>query len=203
MIQARPGLALQRLRGRLISITEKRMPFVTGDGERTLEELILWDERAVCLAATYLDLNADRLEHVPAAGERVEIAWLGTHCRGAVFLDGERFLTDELVDAVDRVSKGLEGFCFGRYDVRTESGAALARGEFRVIELNGLTSESTHIYDPRHTLLGGWLTLCRQWRLAFEIGRANRERGAPTSSALELVRSVLAYRELERRHAAR
>jgi carbamoylphosphate synthase large subunit len=36
--------------GRVFSVTEKRMPVVVGDGCRTLEELILADDRAVCMA---------------------------------------------------------------------------------------------------------------------------------------------------------
>jgi hypothetical protein len=187
-------------RGRLISITEKVRPVLVGDGRRRLEELILDDERAVCLARTYCELNAERLDHVPAAGEEVVIAELGTHCRGSIFLDGERVHTPALAEAVDRLSRSFEGFFFGRYDVRAESAQALAAGRFRVVELNGLTSESTHIYDPRHSLLGAWRTLFRQWRLAFEIGRANRQRGAATARPGELLQRWLGYRKLQRGH---
>jgi membrane protein DedA with SNARE-associated domain/pimeloyl-ACP methyl ester carboxylesterase len=189
--------------GRLISITEKVRPTVTGDGTRTLEDLILFDDRAVCLARTYLDLNAARLDDVPAADEQVTIAELGTHCRGAIFLDGERVHSTELTASVERLSRALPGFHFGRYDVRTESVKALMAGRFKAVELNGLTSESTHIYDPRHTLFGAWRTLCRQWELAFEIGAENRAQGASTTSAAELVGQWLGYRKLERGHATR
>src|SRR5208282_3468203 len=34
-------------RGRILSVTEKRMPTLVGDGKRTVEELILADDRAV------------------------------------------------------------------------------------------------------------------------------------------------------------
>jgi len=190
-------------RGRIISITEKVRPTVTGDGKRTLEDLILFDERAVCLARTYLDQNTEHLDDVPAAGEVVTIAELGTHCRGAIFLDGERVHSPALTEAVERLSRSLEGFHFGRYDVRTDSVEALMAGRFKAVELNGLTSESTHIYDPRHTLFGAWRTLCRQWKLAFEIGAENRARGAATTSAVELVGQWLGYKKLERGHTTR
>src|SRR5438552_12708715 len=36
-------------RGRVFSVTEKRMPTLLGDGNRTLAELILADDRAVCM----------------------------------------------------------------------------------------------------------------------------------------------------------
>ena len=140
-------------RGEIFSITEKKMPVVTGDGVRTLEQLILYDERAVCMADHYLGLHAGRLGDVLEEGERVELVELGTHCRGAIFLDGMRHRTPELERVFDEISRGFDGFWFGRYDVRTPDVEAFRRGEaFKIVELNGVTSEATHIYDPRHGL---------------------------------------------------
>ena len=58
-------------RGRIFSLTEKRLISVTGDGCRTLEELILDDPRAVCLAQRFLARFAARLDEVPWSGESV------------------------------------------------------------------------------------------------------------------------------------
>ena len=54
--------------------------------------------------------------------------------------------------------------------------------ELSVIELNGVTSEATHIYEPGASLLAAWRTLFEQWRLAFAIGRRERRarRARPT-----------------------
>jgi hypothetical protein len=187
-------------RGRVFSITEKRMPVVVGDGQRTLERLIYHDPRAVCMTRHYLAVQRDP-SRVPAAGEAVTLVELGTHCRGAIFLDGRRLLTPELESAIDAISRGYDGFFFGRYDVRTADPAALGRGEgFTVIELNGVTSEATHVYDPRVGLLGAWRTLCRQWRIAFEIGAANRERGVAPARLRELLAAIRAYRRAAATH---
>ena len=188
-------------RGRLFSVTEKRMPQVRGDGRRTLEQLILADPRAVAMSEVYFAANAARLFEVPAPGQTVQLVELGTHCLGAIFLDGGRLVTPALEAAVDGLSRGFEGFWFGRYDVRAPSEAALARGEFRVIELNGLTSEATHIYDRRHSLLQAYRVLMRQWSLAFEIARANRAAGARPASLGRMLREVVAYQRLKRGHA--
>ncbi len=181
-------------RGRVFSITEKRLPVVVGDGRRTLEDLILSDDRAVAVADAYFEANAGRLADVPAAGEEVRIVELGTHCRGAIFLDGVHLSTPELEEAVHELSLSCEGFHFGRYDVIAESEAALRAGEFRVIELNGLTSEATHVYDPRHSLLHAYGVLFEQWRLAFEIAAANAARGARPATVGEVVRAVVHHR---------
>jgi len=181
-------------RGRVFAITRKTLPRVEGDGQRTLEELILDDERAVCVARTYLRANATRLYDVPPAGESVPIASLGTHCLGAIFSEGEDLRTPALEAEVDRISRVYEGFYFGRYDVRAESEEALRAGEFRIIELNGVTSEATNIYDARSSLGEAYRVLFEQWRLAFEIGAANRARGHASSGALELARQYVRWR---------
>jgi membrane protein DedA with SNARE-associated domain len=163
-------------RGRLVSLTSKHLPTVTGDGLRTLEELILADPRHLAMARFFLTAHAPSLARIPTTGELVLLGDLGTHCRGATFLDAAHLVTPALEAALDATSRTFAGFHLGRYDVRSPSAEALMRGEFTVLELNGLTSEPTHIHDPRHSLLHAWRTLAAQWRLAFEIGAANRRR---------------------------
>ena len=181
--------------GRIFAITEKRMPVVAGDGRRTLEELILDDPRARAMALTYFENQAARLHAVVPEGEQVQLAELGTHALGAYFHDGAAHLTPELTEAIDRVSKSLAGFYFGRYDVRSTSPEAFRKGNFRLIELNGVTSEATSIYDPSHSVIDAYRTLFAQWRLAFAIGAENRERGVAPASLLDLGRAIVHYRQ--------
>jgi hypothetical protein len=176
-------------RGRIFSITEKRFPTVNGDGESTLEELILKDERAVCMVRAYRKQHGARLGEVLTRGESFPLVELGSHCRGALFLDGSRFKAEALERSIDRLSRGFEGFYFGRFDIRTPSTEEFRRGRnFKVVELNGVTSEATHIYDPAHGLLHAYKVLFRQWRLAFEIGAQNRARGVRPTPLIELLR---------------
>lgn len=181
-------------RGQILSITEKVMPTVVGDGRRTLEDLILADRRAVCLAEKYLAPLGSRREEVPAAGERVGLTELGTHSRGALFLNGEAYRSQALEDTIDQISQTYEGFFFGRYDIRAASGEAFQRGKsLQIVELNGVTSEATHIYDPAVGLLEAYRVLFHQWRLAYEIGAANRARGAMPTPIGTLVRLIVHY----------
>lgn len=186
--------------GFVFAVTEKQFPKVTGDGVRTFEELILADDRAVCMAPLHLANHGDRLDTVPAAGERVALVQIGNHCRGALFLDGRWVLTPALVAAIDALSRTATGFFFGRYDVRAESVEALQAGRgFKVIELNGATSEATNIYDPRHSIINAWRTLRAQWSLAFEIGETNRALGAKAWSVQELIRMLRQERQRRKR----
>ena len=101
---------------------------------------------------------------------------------------------------MDTIAQGIPGFYFGRFDVKVPDEAALQAGrDIHILEVNGLTSESTHIYDPRHGLFYAWQTLCRQWRIAFEIGLENERRG----QAVPSVRAFLGnYITAARRQAA-
>lgn len=170
-------------KGFIYAITDKRFPTVTGDGKRTLEELILADNRAVCMAPLHLKNHKHALSSIPANGEIVRLVEIGTHCRGSLFLDGGHLKTPQMEDKIDEVSKGFEGFYFGRYDIRTPSIEDFQAGRnFKIVELNGVTSEATSIYDPKHGLIHAYRVLMKQWKMAFEIGAENRERGAiPTS----------------------
>jgi len=182
-------------RGRIFSITEKRMPVVTGDGASTLETLILADDRAVCMARFLLDKHKERAGEVPATGEGVQLVELGTHSRGALFLDGGWIKTPELETRIDEISRLFEGFHFGRFDIRTPSVDDFRAGNnFKIVELNGVTSEATHIYDPRNSLIDAYRVLFEQWRLAFEIGAMNRARGVRPSTIRELFRAMGDYR---------
>ena len=191
-----------RAAGRIFSLTTKVLPTVTGDGERTVEELLLDDPRACAMHARYLDELGPAADEVPAHGEARRLVEVGTHARGAVFLDGGHLVTPALEDAVERIAARYEGFDFGRFDVRAPDAEALSRGEgLRVIELNGVTSEATDAYDPKHSLRSAYGVLFRQWDLAYRIGAANAARGVPTTGLLGILRAWSGYRKLQKGHA--
>jgi pimeloyl-ACP methyl ester carboxylesterase/membrane protein DedA with SNARE-associated domain len=177
--------------GRIFSITEKRLPRVVGDGVATTEQLILGDERAMRMAPTHLDRLAGELDRVPPKGEEIQLVDVGTHRLGALFLDGDRWRTPALEQAVEEISRSFSGFFFGRYDLRAPSFEAFQKGEgLKVIELNGVTSEATHIYDPKNSLTEAYRVLSRQWALAFEIGARNRASGVRPARLGALLRAL-------------
>jgi len=182
-------------RGHIFSITEKRMPVLVGDGQRTLEDLILADDRAVCMSDFYLRKNSIQAERVPQSGEEVQLVEIGTHCRGAIFLDGGALNSPALEQVIDKIARTFLGFYFGRFDVRVPSVEDFRAGlNLKVVELNGVTSEATHIYDPKLGLWEAYRVLFQQWRLAFEIGDANRARGVQPTSVGALLSMLRQYR---------
>ena len=166
--------------GRIFAITEKIFPTVTGDGRRTVRELISQDSRARFVAEIYLRRLGDRSSEILSAGEVLKLVNAGNHAQGCIFQDGSRLRTDELEKRIDTISKQLDGFFIGRYDIRYSSEKDLRDGRnFQIIELNGAASEATSIYDSRNSLWAAYATLFHQWRLVFAIGAANRRLGVP------------------------
>src|SRR4051794_28072362 len=139
--------------GRISSITAKVFPTVTGDGLRSLRDLVLADKRAVAIADVYLKNHPDAGSFVPGAGEAVQLGEIGAHCKGTIFLDASELKTPELERRVDEIAAVTAGFYYGRFDIRTPSVEALQRGEFLILELNGVSAEPTHIYDPKVSIV--------------------------------------------------
>lgn len=164
--------------GRITSITLKHVPLVIGDGRSTLRQLIAADRRAGRVPHLYLSRLAGRLHDVPRPGERVPLVFVGNHCKGSIFENGTHLATPALTEAFERIARALPAFHFGRIDVRFASLSALLRGEgFRIIEINGVGSEATHIWDRDTTLREAWRAQFFHYGAAFRIAAANRARG--------------------------
>jgi membrane protein DedA with SNARE-associated domain len=181
-------------RGHIFSITDKHFPVLVGDGVSTIEALIWSHPRFRLQASTFLARHETSLDRVLAAGERFPLAVAGNHCQGTLFRSGRHLLTPALEQRVDEIARAYPGFFVGRFDVRYSDVEAFKAGcDLAIVELNGVTSESTDIYDPAGTLLHAYQQLFRQWSLIFAIGAANRSQGAPVSSARRLLALVRAY----------
>jgi len=70
-----------------------------------------------------------------------------------------------------------EGVYYGRLDVRSPSPEALRAGTFTILELNGVTGEPGHIYDPTLSILACWRELLRHVRHIPSISRDLRANG--------------------------
>jgi hypothetical protein len=119
-----------------------------------------------------------------------------------MFLDGGSVLTPALEERFDTIARGFNGFFFGRFDVRVDGGVeAFREGHgFKIIELNGVTSEATHIYHPGTPLITAYRVLMQQWRIAFEIGEENHRLGVPLTSLNALFQLTRESMRTSRRH---
>ena len=66
----------------------------------------------------------------------------------------------------------------------------------KVIEINGVGSEATHIWDPACSLADAYAAQFTHYRAAWEIGRAMRGRGTPSTGLRALYRAWNRQRRL-------
>lgn len=172
---ARPGP-----HGRVYAVTRKVLPTLTGDGASSLRDLILAHPRHSAQAGVFLERMAARLDEVPPDGRTVELGSAGNHAQGAEFADGSDLITPELEARVDAMARSFEGgFDIGRFDIRCPSEEHLRRGEdLRIIELNGVTSEPTNIYDPSWSIFRAQRVLLGYWSRLIELGMARQRHGS-------------------------
>lgn len=185
----------------ILSITMKEFPVVVGDGMRTLRELIVADPRARILQHIYCKRHAPQLKRVLAQGERYPLVFAGNHAQGTIFKDGTHLATPALLARLHEIATAMPDFYFGRFDIRFSDLDAFLNGEdLHIVEINGAGAESTHIWDAKMTLGRAYRALFRQWRILFEIGAANRKRGARPLGGARLLRDCFWYRSLARRY---
>ncbi len=187
-------------RTRLLSITAKSTLKVRGDGKHSVEELLCGTWRGSKQVARLRRYKQALLASVPASGESVVVEPIGNHCRGTTFLDGNHLMAPALERAVGSIMTAVDGVYYGRLDVKAQDDEALRQGRFLVMELNGVTSEPGHIYDPSYSIFRCWRELLRHLAYLPKLSAALREQGhRPTTLRSLWKRYRLYFRSQERR----
>lgn len=177
-------------KGEITSLTLKYTPYVVGDGKSTLAELIADDPRAGQLTHLYQERHAKDWATIIAADEPYRLVFSASHCRGAVFRDGEEYIDDRLVESLDRIFDDIPGYHYGRLDIKFNNLELLMAGkEFEIIEINGASSESINIWDRNASLGQAIKTLLQQYSTLFKLGAANRSLGHKTPGLAALYKA--------------
>jgi hypothetical protein len=175
--------------GRVVGLALRYFPRVTGDGRSTVAELVAADVRARRIARSPRHRCSVPPDSVPAAGQQVRLATIGSTRVGGLYRNGASLVTPELVRAIDAVARDMPDFRFGRFDVRYESLRELAAGRgFTIMEVNGAGSEAIEAWDPDIGLVQGLRMVFAKQRLLFAIGAAQRKAGVRPIGLLELAR---------------
>ncbi len=182
-------------KGEISSLTLKEFLHVIGDGRSTVEELILAHPRALLQIERLHQYQADLLTATPKAGQKIPLGVIGNHSKGTAFINGNDLIDDDLRETFDRLTKQIEGFYYGRFDIKCESLDSLKAGRnFKIIEINGMCSEPTHIYDPgRMSYFGALLDIMKHWSIIRQISLANHRLGVPYIRPMYIIRK---FREL-------
>ncbi len=179
-------------KGRITSVAVKGFLQVKGDGVHTLKQLMEKEYRA--------SLQIERLEKqinlnvIPENDKVVLLEPIGNHCRGTSFMNGNHLINDKLNVAFDIISKQIPGFYYGRYDLRVKSIEDLYEGRhIQIMELNGLTADAAHIFDPYYKLRDAYKTQIKQCKISYQIAQQNLRNGATPTPLFELISKSWMY----------
>jgi hypothetical protein len=173
-------------RGQVFSIVGKEMLTVTGDGKSTLQQLILAKDRAKLQWEKLSIRHASTLHTTIANGELVVLNAIGNHCLGTMFLDNNHLINETLTSSFDAISKQIEGFYYGRFDLRCASIHDLNEGKVKILELNGCGAEPAHIYQPGYSFWKAVGDMLGHWRSIFDVARQNKQKGVDYLSLQEV-----------------
>jgi membrane protein DedA with SNARE-associated domain len=186
-------------KGMLFSICDKVFPRVTGDGRSTLRDLIVANRRLRLQHRVFFRRFDERLEEVLEEGEELQLTHAGNHAQGCMFRDGEHLRTRELERWIDEACSEVPGYYYGRIDVRYADVEEFKRGVgISIIEANGLSSESTNMYDPSFPITRAWGIMRKHWVVAMEIGNENRSRGVHGINEWTYLRNWIHWRRTGR-----
>ena len=116
----------------------------------------------------------------------------GNHCRGAAFYNGNHLIDSDLESTFDKISHGVEGIYFGRFDIKCQDIESLKQGvDFKILEINGVGAEPAHIYDPEYRLFQALRDIKMQWNIIYQISLQNRRNGVHFMSYKEAYQTLL------------
>jgi hypothetical protein len=184
------GVFYVRVNGRakITGINKKHFPTVLGNGTDNLRTLAEKHVRYTAHWDSFLqDLDTTQ---VLASGEEKRLSFIGSHTLGCKFTDDSHLLTAELEAAIFEVFESQPGFNFGRVDVKCVDEEAFMLGEFVVIEVNGVASLPTHMFDPKFSIWQAYGIFFEHGKYLVKIAREQRHQPMELLSYFEVIQKV-------------
>jgi hypothetical protein len=161
---------------KITGIVSKEFVTITGDGIHSIRQLLEQNERYILQLNQLKKILADDLHTVLPAGIKKMLVPFGNHARGAEFTDTSHLASKKLESTFNIICSEIQGFNFGRMDIKYSSWEELENGlNFSIIELNGAGSEPAHIYDTSHSVFFAWKEISRHFKLLFEVSMHNHQ----------------------------
>jgi len=177
------GILYHRLpnddKGKITSITLKKFLNVVGDGKTTLSELILADKRAFLYYDLLQNIHQEKMLKIPEKDKKLILTVIGNHSKGTQFLNGNHLISEALENTFDNLNKQIDGWFYGRLDIKYANFESLKKGEnFKILEINGILAEPTHIYDASvkgASYFKALAAIKNNWKVIAEIAVQNRD----------------------------
>ncbi len=183
-------------KGFVTSVTSKGFLQVVGDGVSSIRELMKKNARAemqVDRISAFIDLNK-----IPSKDETVLLEQIGNHSLGTKFINESHRINDRLHQVFNEIVNRIDGFYYGRFDLRVTNWEDLYSGKnISILELNGLTSDVTHVFDPTFPTKDVFKVQYAHIKKAYRIAKQNLKAGTRATPLFELARKTFgAIREM-------
>jgi len=174
-------------------INQKHFPTLIGDGVSTIKELAEAHERHNHFWGSYL-AQQDLAEVLPK-GTSKRISDIGSHTLGCKFTHDPDILTPALEQAVLAIFKNRPGFNYGRVDVLADNLKALKKGDFTMVEANGVESLPTNVFDPKLTVWQSYKILFKHLKYLAQIAAEHRRKPLQYSNLWHFAVKSLRYKK--------
>lgn len=181
--EAEYGVFFHKAKGALkvSSICKKEFASVVGDGQSTVEALIQNHPRHWIYLELFRAEHPNQLKIIPDFGENFIVHKIGNHAKGTRFVDVTWLAKSGILESkLEELLKEVDGFNYGRLDVKADDDDALIRGEIKVMEFNGVIAEPAHIYGMPH-VLHAYKELYRHWNYGLKVSLDQMKKGAKTT----------------------
>ena len=167
-------------KGRVTGFILKDYLHVTGDGKKTLEQLVNEHPKAQHRLTEMKKKHVNNWLRIPKDGENYYLSVAGNHNRGARFINLHTEIDQQLNDVFDKLNNESKNFFYGRYDLKCTSIEDLKNGKnISILEYNGAGAEPNHIYDCGMSYWRALGVIKSHWRDMYRIGKINNKNGVP------------------------
>jgi hypothetical protein len=178
----------QNNKPRITGINKKHFPTIVGDGRKTVGQLAQEHPRYTAHWRTFLQYLDE--DEILAQDKSLQISFIGSHTMGCKFTDDTHLLNEEIARRIYSVFESQPGFNFGRLDVKAENEEAFMAGKFAVIEVNGVASLPTNMFDPDNSLWRAYKIFLSHGRYLLDIASEHRGRKMTLDSYSSIIRRV-------------
>jgi len=176
--------------GKITSIGLKTLLSITGDGTSSMIELLhqrgLHEQSGSALR--HYNLEKTILDD----DEVVVIEPIGSHNRGTVVRSGDHLINDQLLQSIES-SLGQFELYYGRLDIKYKTWDQLLQGDFKIIEINTITSEPLSIYDAKVGLVDKYKMIYRHLRDLYSISAYLKSQGRQRLSLSSFYKYIKDY----------
>lgn len=189
-------------KGKITSLTQKVYLKVIGDGTSTIKKLMGQSEND----QLFIDLVIQKhdkgfIKQIPRKGEKVILSYIGNHSKGATLVNINNQISDELCDRLDQICDRIDGWNYGRLDLKVPSLSDFIDGsDIRILEINGVIGEPTHIYDSEAmNYFSAIREIAKHWSYIYDVSKELQKNNTPSYGIVNMSKEILDLLKLKKK----